>query len=282
MKRLLAIFLAALVLGAGAIAGLWILTFPSHDRDWIDDHARLTDMSSDGRLTHLQNVRDWRYADDGPPTARNWVDVAFDPADLRQVWFVVEPFTGSNAIAHTMMSFEFADGRAFVASIEARREKGEDYQAFRAALIPTFEYLVVWTTERDMFANSELWAKDDLYLYPLSIPLTQQRAVLDAVLERTKDVALHPRWYNTLFANCTNVLARAVNKVAPGAVPLDKAWVLTGYADDFLFRLGLIGPADTFADLEKQAFISPLIRPAFAAGGADGFSPTLRRLLAAR
>ena len=55
--------------------------------------------------------------------------------ELEQAYFVVEPFTGSEAIAHTMLSFRFRDGKTYVASVEARRKEGESYNAPLAAVL---------------------------------------------------------------------------------------------------------------------------------------------------
>ncbi|KUF12545.1 lipoprotein N-acyltransferase Lnb domain-containing protein [Pseudoponticoccus marisrubri] len=282
MKKLFPIVLAALVV---VVAGLWLnwqLATPSHDRNWRADHARLPQVSESDGIYRVENLRNWDYAPDGTPRAERWEDVAIDPDTLTQAYYLVEPFGDVDAIAHTMLSFAFEDGSAHVVSIEARREVGETYSAPKAAVLPIFEYMFLWTTERDMFGNSEFWAEDQLYLYPLDIPLEQQKAVLRAMLDETADLAAQPRWYNTLFSNCTNVLARTVNKLDPGAVPFDIAWILPGYSDEFLYEQGFIAQADSFETAEAQAHISPLIREFYALAEPRAFSTALREAMARR
>lgn len=269
-------FLFAPLVLIGGLSLNWHLWQPSHNRDWREDYSRLPEVTEqDGRF-RLANIRDWDYARDGTVTRQDWLTREIDPDDLVQAGFLVEPFGGNAAIAHTMLVFTFADGASYVASIEARREVGEEYSAVKAALLPIFEYLFVWTTERDMYLNSEFMAGDQLYLYPLRLPPEQQKAVLAAMLRETAEVQAEPRWYNTLFSNCTNVLARTVNKIAPDAVPLDKAWVLTGHADEFLYGLGFFGTDLPFAEMEARAHISPVIRDLAGIGEATEFSRAFR------
>lgn len=254
----------------------WQVLLPRHDRDWRADHSRLPLVSAGDGTAVIRNIRNWDYAPDGSVAREAWINATLVSDELEQAYFVVEPFTGSDAIAHTMLSFRFRDGKTYVASVEARREEGEAYNAPLAAVLPVFEYFFVWTTERDMFGNSEFWAGDQLYMYPLSIPIEQQRAVLEAMLRESEELVRHPRWYNTLFSNCTNVLARAVNRTRRGSVPFSKAWVLTGYADDFLYEQGMLADMGGFEATQERAFISPLVRELYGIKDPAAFSVALR------
>lgn len=254
----------------------WQLSPASHDRDWRDDYSRLPAVSETGGLYRIDGIRNWDYAEDGTVTRAEWIARDIDPDTLVQAYFLVEPFGSVDAIAHTMMSFAFEDGSAYVASVEARREKDEAYSAAKAAVLPIFEYMFVWTTERDMYGNSEFAAGDKLYLYPLSIPMDQQRAVLTAMLDETATLEQAPRWYNTLFSNCTNVLARTVNKIDPGAVPFDISWHLPGYADEFLYDQGFLAQAENFQAAHQAAYISPRIRRLYGITDPAAFSTALR------
>ena len=272
--------LVVLALVVSGVALNWRLATPSHDRDWRADYARLPTVESSGAGYLLGNIRNWSYAPDGSASEMAWFAREVRPDELVQSYFIVEPFGGNDAIAHTMLGFEFSDGTVLVASVEARREKGESYQPIRAALQPIFEYLIIWTTERDMFGNSEFMTGDALYLYPLAIPPDQQRAVLVAMLGETAEIMAAPRWYNTLFSNCTNVLARTVNDIAPGAVPFDISWNLPGYAAEFLFDQGMLERRGNFEETRAAAHVSPHIAPAYSQTDAAAFSAELRAALA--
>ncbi|SIO23484.1 protein of unknown function [Rhodovulum sp. ES.010] len=280
MRRAL-IALFTLLLGAGAVlTAAWGLAAPSHDRAWPPVYERVATVAHTPHGVRLGNVRNWSYAPDGTPAARDWITARLDEDDLVRVWFLMEPFSDNPAIAHTMLAFEFAGGAAYVASVEARRETGESYSALRGALWPAYEYLWVWSTERDAYANSTWYTEDQLYLYPLDLPPEDARAVLRRVLADTARVEDKPRWYNTLLANCTNVLARAVNAGGgPRGLPWDISWVLPGYADSFLAREGYIAAPEGFAAAERAAHITPLIPAAYEQSDPAAFSRRLRALM---
>lgn len=262
-----------------AIAGLylnWQVSSASHQRDWRADYSRLPRVSELDGFYRVEDIRDWDYAGDGSVTRQEWISRDIDPDTLEQAYFLLEPFGSIDAIAHTMLAFSFEDGSAYVASIEARRERGEAYSAAKAIALPIFEYMFVWTTERDMYGNSEFAAGDKLYRYPLAIPLDQQKAVLTAMLDETAEIEQAPRWYNTLFSNCTNVLARTVNKLDAGAVPFNIAWYLPGYADEFLYEEGFLEQMDTFEAAQQAAYISPRIRELYGISDPVAFSQALR------
>ncbi|WP_136439854.1 DUF4105 domain-containing protein [Pacificoceanicola onchidii] len=282
MKRFVLFVVVVVGLSVFGLWANWQLSSPSHDRPWRADFSRLPKVAEQGEAYAITNIRDWDYARDGSVNTEAWITAEIDPESLVQAWFLVEPFAVNPAIAHTMMAFTFEDGSGYIASVEARREDGEVYSAPKAAVLPIFEYMVVWATERDMYFNSAFWAGDQLYRYPLTIPLDQQKAVLRGILAKTAEVQAEPQWYNTLFANCTNVLAGVVNDLAPGSVPIDKSWVLTGFSDDFLYELGMIPTDKSFAEVEARAHVTPDIMALGDVSGALAFSNALRERLAAR
>ena len=274
---MLRINLSAVGLACVGLVLTWYILPPSHDRVWRDDYAVLPNVAPSADGIELTGVRDWSYDDDGMPTDMSWRTVTLDPGGVARVWFVVEPFGAWDAVAHTMLAFEFADGRAYVASVEARREVGETYRAAQGAVWPSYEYLVVWTTERDMYANTVLAAGDRLHLYPLSLPDGMAEGVLRAMLSLTAGVADRPRWYNTVTANCTSELARAMNAERPGTVPLDLAWVLPGYAAGFLYDEGWMPGARDFAEIEAASDATDAVREVYRDTPAERFSQALRR-----
>lgn len=280
MRRVLIALLGLLAGGVAVLGAVWALSTPSHDRDWMPIYGRVAAVAPAGSAFRLGNVRNWSYAPDGTPTSEDWIDVEIDEDRLTRVWFVMEPFSDNPAIAHTMLSFEFADGSAYVASVEARREVGERYSAIRGALWPSFEYLWVWATERDAYANSTWYTDDRLHAYALDLPPEDARAVLRRVLADTARVAEAPRWYHTLLANCTNVLARTANAGGgPRRLPWDISWLLPGYADSFLVRRGYIAAPQGFAAAEAAALITPLVPEAYSETDPAAFSRRLRALM---
>src|SRR6185295_15456963 len=96
-------------------------------------------------------VTDWSYNSSGPVT-QNYHDASFDYAELRNVWFVLEPQPGSKLAAHTFLMFEFTNDRLLGVTIEARREENEDYSALRGAF-NAYELAYIWGSARDLLTR---------------------------------------------------------------------------------------------------------------------------------
>ena len=58
-------------------------------------------------------------------------DKTFNLNELNSVWFFVVPFPQMPALAHTMLSFGFADRDYVAISAEVRKQKGETYAAMK-------------------------------------------------------------------------------------------------------------------------------------------------------
>lgn len=239
------IALAALAaVGALAIAVVASRS-PRSDRAWDTEFARtaVAMPRGDGTVA-LRNVRDFTYGD-GALLTEGWIDeIAVNPRDIVRMWFILEPFAEWKAVGHTFLSFELKDGSAYAFSIEARREKGERYSAF-GGLFRNYELTYSWGTERDFITRRLLYLKHPVRMYPLAVAPERAQGLFKSLLQKTNELAIAPRFYNTLTANCTNMLAKLVNQAGPGSVPYDLSWYLPGYSDLFLMRVGLIGDAGT-------------------------------------
>lgn len=237
-------FIAGILL---TLAALWLWQFftmaPSAERAWIEDQSKTVTADVQGDAITLHNVRDWTYDASGP-LSKEWVDMTVDATEVKQVWFIIVPISSWKAISHTFLSFEFTDGRTLSFSIEARRQDGEDYQPFLGAL-RTYELGYLWGTERDFITRRLVYQNDPVRMYPLSLPEGGSEALLRSLAEETNELATTPRFYNTLTANCTNLLASIVNERFPKTLPSHYSWVLTGYSDTYLMREGFIEIIDT-------------------------------------
>jgi hypothetical protein len=98
----------------------------------------------------------------------------------------------------------------------------------------------------------------EVFVYPVSIDSSRLRTLLTRLLQRTEALEREPRYYNTLFSNCTNELAKAAGfHWAP-------AYILTGRSDEYLFRRGVI-PGRTFAEAHERSDMTDFIRTLNAA-----------------
>jgi hypothetical protein len=93
----------------------------------------------------------------------------------------------------------------------------------------------------------------EVFVYPVAIADAQEQALLSRLLERTQALERQPRYYNTLFSNCTNELAKAAGfHWAP-------AYILTGRSDEYLYRRGVL-PGASFAQAHARSDMADFIQ----------------------
>lgn len=80
-------------------------------------------------------------------------------------------------MAHTYFVFDVADESPITVSVEARREKGETYNAW-LGLFNEYELSYVWATEEDQTIRRVVDQHNDLYNFPL---LIRQEAVIHLI-----------------------------------------------------------------------------------------------------
>lgn len=257
-----------------AIAGILLLGGaasitqpPRNDRDWYGYLSHTTDVELSGDYFSVTPVSTWSYSPDGG-AVEAYAAAAYDLSDLRRVWFMLEPQPGSQLAAHTLLLFEFEGDRLLGLTIEARRERNEDYSALRGAF-NAFELAYLWGTARDFLTRRVVMLDHEVFLYPVNITHEQALALLTNLLRRTEALERQPRYYNTITSNCTNELAKAAGlNWAP-------AYVLTGRSDEYLFRRGII-PGGRFEQTHARSDMTDFVR-ALNAAPAEAFD---RELLA--
>ncbi len=252
---------AILLLGAAAP----IMQPPRIDRDWYPYLARAVDVEVSGEGFTISPVSAWSYAREGP-TDETYSEAGYDFSELRGVWFVLEPQPGSQLAAHTLLLFEFAGERLLGLTIEARRERNEDYSAL-PGVFNAFELAYVWGTARDFLTRRAVMLDHDVFVYPVDITDEQERVLLTRLLERTEALETRPRYYNTIVSNCTNELAKAAGfNWAP-------AYIFTGRSDEYLFRRGII-PGASFKEAHARSDMTRFVQRLNSAP-ADAFDREL-------
>ena len=201
-------------------------------RNWYPYLANTTRVQLDGDRFTVAPVTDWSYAASGP-TSQTYVSASHNISNVQGVWFVVEPDPKLSFAAHTFMLFEFPGDHLLGLTIEARREANEDYSAL-AGTFNQFELAYLWGTAHDLLTRRAVMLQHRVMIYPVNIPRDQMQTMLRNVLARTQSLEYTPRYYNTLFSNCTNELAKAAGfHWAP-------AFILTGESDEYLFNRHLL------------------------------------------
>src|SRR6185369_3194219 len=182
-------------------------------------------------------------------------------------------YWSSPAIAHTIMSWSFADGKHLAVSIETRKERGEEYSAV-AGFFKQYELYYVVADERDVVGLRTNFRHEQVYLYPLRTPLARARAALLQYVRAMNDLAAHPEWYDAARQNCTTTIRRNVQDIGVAA-PWDWRFYVNGYADEMLYERGRIDTSRPFAEVKARSLINARAEaanddPEFSARIRDG------------
>ena len=232
---LAALLLAAVAFGAATLTS----AKPRAEGDWIPQQAVPPSVAFDGDSVHIRNVRNFSYVSESEFTPA-YYDRSYDLSKLESAWFVLTPFYGWwRGPGHTLVSFGFSDSTFLAVSVEARREKGEEYGPIKG-MFRRYELMYVIGDERDLIGLRGRFGTYPVYLYPIRGDRARMRHVLIEMLTRAEELRGRPEFYNTLTNNCTSNVVMHVNGVAPGRVPGGLKTILPGYTDEVAHRLGLI------------------------------------------
>ena len=213
MRTLLLFLLIAL----GAFATWWFLQKPSHNRQWADDVAHMLHADVKGNQVVLKNVRnfEWRTETDYTP---RWETREYDLSQLQTADLVLSYWMGP-AIAHTLVSFGFADGQYLTFSLEIRKEQGEKFSAWKG-FFRQYEAILVAADEADIIKTRSNARGEDVYVFRLAIPPEQLKTLFLAYVEQASKLEKTPEFYNTLTSNCTTVVFDIAKRIVPD-LPLD-------------------------------------------------------------
>ena len=247
----------------------WGTIKPSHDRIWADDVARMVTGKMEGSVVTLDQVRNFDWRSDTDYTQR-WEARSYDLNQLRSVDVAMSYWMGP-AIAHTLVSFGFADGRYLTFSIEIRKERTESFDGL-AGFFKKYETVLIAADERDILRVRTNARGEDMWLYRLKMPPEMMRSLFLAYLDEGALLKREPRFYNTLIANCTTIIFEMARRIDPG-LPLDWRLLASGYLDRYLYDIGALAGSGDFATLRKNAHITARAQ---AADQAQDFSARIR------
>jgi hypothetical protein len=259
LKRILLFILFVVVAVCVYIYGV---LKPANTREWEYGFEILPHFSIAGNRVTVKNLRDFTYVS-GSTFQKGYFDEDYSIDSISRVWFVVSKFSGFEGVAHTYFVFDMTDRAPITVSVEARRERGENYDIV-GGLFNSFELMYVWGSERDALVRRSLVNKDKVYMYPLTLPEGGAAKIFMRLAARSHDLESTPRFYNTLFSNCTNELAKTANDIKPGAIPWNISLVLPGYSARELQKLGYIKSSDPIEKLERDHYVTDFVREHYA------------------
>lgn len=240
-----------------AYIALIIIVRPSNDRDWTLDQAVLPSAEINGDQVIVRNIRNFSYTTTKDYTP-GYYDATFDLNEIKNVYFIVEPFSGhAVGAAHTFLSFEFEGDKFVSISIEIRKEKGEAFSALKG-ILRQYELTYVIADERDVVKLRSNYRHDKVFVYPIKTTPEKMRAIFVNMLEQANELKEKPEFYNTLWSNCTTNIAKHVNEITPGKVSWNITYLLPENADRYVYEVGLIDNTLTFEETRADHLINDL------------------------
>lgn len=228
---------------------------PSNNRDWNLDQQVLPEISINGNQVAIKNIRNFTYRTTTDYTP-GYYDKNFDLSKLKNVYYMVEPFSGHGAgAAHTLLSFEFEPGNFVAISVEIRKEVGEKFSPLKG-LLRQYELMYVIGDERDLIKLRSNYRHDQVYLYPMAGPIEKKQALFLDMLARAQKLQTKPEFYNTLFSTCTTNLVAHLNKISPDRVPFSFKVLMPAYSDQLAYDLGLIDTDLSFEETKAKYLIN--------------------------
>jgi len=261
--------LLAALLPVVVVVVWWTSLMPTNSRDWTPDVARPTRAIFDGPFVTIQNVRNFKYRSESDYDQR-WETRTYNLDHIKGVDLFLSLW-GLTEIAHTIVSWEFDDGRPLAISIETRKAKGESYSTLRG-FFRQYELYYVVADERDLVGLRTNYRGEQVYLYRIRIPIQQARALLIDYLTKVNRLADHPQWYNALTQNCTTTI-RGHAQYAGAGRHFDWRLLANGHVDQLLYERHQIDTDIPFDDLRSRSNIT---EKAKAAGDVSDFSDRIR------
>lgn len=258
--------MAIIIVGVIIVFGMWQFVTPRNDRNWADNQQFLAESKIDDGIVLLKNVRNSEYQSETEFESR-FQDLTFEVSEIKSVWFVVQHFSWIEGLAHTFVTFEIdpaeegIENRYISLSVEIRRENDEAYSPFWG-MFKRYELIYVVGEERDILGVRTHHRNDRIYLYKVNVSPEIAQTLFVRYSETIEQLLKRPRFYDTLFNNCTNNIIYQTNRIQADHIdPRTLQIVFPGYSDRYAFGRGLIGSKGlAFEQLQLESRIDEVAK----------------------
>lgn len=254
------------------VVGWWSTIQASNERDWQPEVALLPYATFNGDLVTVHNIRNFDYRSEQDFTPA-YYDRTFDLQKLDEVDLVVSYWMGPT-IAHVFLSFGFGEDHVAI-SIEARKERTETYSALKG-FFKQYELIYIVGDERDLIrvrTNYRHEPTENVYLFRLHGPQEDAQRVFLDYMRTINELKDHPKFYNALAANCTNIMFVHA-RVNPGHLGYSWKVLLSGHVPEYAYEAGRLNTHFPFQELMRRSNINAAAQ---AADAAPDFSSLIRK-----
>ncbi len=179
---------------------------------------------------------------------------------------VINSYWMGRPIAHTLISFRFANAEPITFSFEIRKEEGEDFSTL-GGFVRQFELALIASTERDIVYTRSNVRGEQVYVFPIAgVSQAEMQALFLQYLKQADKLQQEPTWYNTLTANCTNLIFNMARQVSAEnqdgeKLPYDARIWASGYLPSYLKEQNLLPNRDlTIDEWMQKGWINPKVQ----------------------
>lgn len=266
---------AALVLFMSAILGWtlwWYSIRASNALVWVVENSRQATADIVDDVLIVGDLRNFEWLG-GRDCVPRWEVRRFTLGSLTAIDLFACTW-GDPRVAHLIMSFVFTDGPPLAFSIETRRETSERWSIL-AGFMKSYELIMIAADERDVIRVRTNVRGEQVARYRLQSTPQMRRKLLSRYVDQMNGLKRRPRFYNTLFSNCTTEVVRIMG-AAGRRVPLNWRVLVSGYVPHYLHELGMLEDTRSFEQVSAAADIGA------AAQAADDAEDFWRRIRAVR
>lgn len=238
-----------------SIGLVWYFAMPPrNDREWDPEVAKIMNYQHQGNQVTIENVRNFNWRSEKDYDV-HWETRQYDLSKLQSMDLILSYWAG-NLIAHTLVSFNFSDGRHLAFSIEIRKKKGESFSAI-GGFFRQFELALIPADEKDIIYTRSNIRQERVYIYPVEMSKTHMQELFIYYLEKGQALRTEPRWYNTLISNCTTLIFDMMNRIEP--VPVDYRVLLSGLLPQYLYDHDVLDHKYNLDQWRQMAHINPKV-----------------------
>ena len=238
-----------------SLSVLWYFNLDAkHDRHWSPEVEKMLQYERQGNLVTLHNVRNfnWHSPDDYDV---HWETRQYDLDQLTGVNIITSYWMGPQ-IAHTLVSFDFANAKPLTFSIEIRKEQHEQFSAI-GGFFRKYEVSLIAADESDIIYTRSNVRDEQVYFFPIHMPKAEMRALFNEYLVQADDLKQQAQWYNTLTSNCTTLVFDMAQAIAQTPLPTDYRLIASGYLPDYLYDLGALDHRWDMKTWYERAHVNP-------------------------
>jgi hypothetical protein len=238
---------------------LWTSIHPGRIDEYRPEQSRMPwGEFADNRVI-MHDLRSCRYS--GNPDAvemqTGWYDLELNLDSLITMDYFLVYFASWRGIAHTFLSFGFADGEQIALSVEARRGVDVPYQLL-PGIYRQFELMYVMGDELDMVGRRLHFDEDPVYMLPIDTPQENMRGFFVNMVQTANSLRAEPQAYNTVTSTCTTQLAAQANAFRQELISLwDWRLIFPGYSGELAQEANLLAVTEPLAEVMEQYLVNP-------------------------